>query len=75
MKTRLGKNYRRILSVVIAGIVITICTACGEKEVKQKMMVSAINDGYINNTASNKVFLSNAAGTGLITVNKTENSG
>lgn len=61
MKTRFRKSYSSILSVVIVGVVITICTACGEKEAEQKMMVSTIGTGYINNTASNKVFLSNEA--------------
>lgn len=75
MKTRFRKSYSRILPVVIAGIVFIICTACGEKEVEQKMMVSTIGTGYINNTASNKVFLSNEAGMGLITVNKAVNIG
>lgn len=59
MKTRFRKSYSRILSVVIVGIVITICTACGKKETEQKMMVSTIGTGYINGNWNNIMELLN----------------
>lgn len=59
MKTRFRKSYSSILSVVIVGIVITICTACGEKETEQKMMVSTIGTGYINGDWNNIIELLN----------------
>ena len=59
MKTRLRKSYSRILQIVISSIAITICTACGEKEVEPKMMVSAIGVENINGDWNNIMELIN----------------
>ncbi|MDE6749736.1 MAG: hypothetical protein K2K21_11855 [Lachnospiraceae bacterium] len=55
MKARLRKGYRRILPVVIAGIVITICTACGEKNNEHMITATIIGSGHTNDDWNNRV--------------------
>lgn len=55
MKTRLRKSYRRILPVVIAGIVIIICTSCSKEINEKKITAAVLGAGYINDNWNNSV--------------------
>lgn len=48
MEKQFHKVYQRILSVMIVGIVIIICAACGKKKDGQKMEILVIGVEYIN---------------------------
>ena len=52
MKNQFIKVYKCILPVVIIGISIIICTACGKEE-EQKMRVSVLAGEYLNESWNN----------------------
>lgn len=49
------KSYSRILPVVIASVVIIICTACGKETNEQKIMAAVLGAGHINDDRNNRV--------------------
>ena len=54
MKNQFLKKYKRILSVIVVGITISICTACGEEKDEQVMMASEI-EGQLDDLAAETV--------------------